>query len=141
MEDCGPWIPWYKLSRKAEFFNLYFCCVHTGDKDTTLVLFRNESWFLVIGYMKSQNNRYSSAKNLISIHKFLLRDVNKNGWFAINAAGTTVPILFLWPTIHTDMWRTFWSHFWNPFCLRDNICLFLPVKSSSSTPSSSSSSS
>ena len=47
--------------------------------DTTLVVCRNESWFLVSCYMKSQGNRYSSAENLISIHKFLLHDVNSNG--------------------------------------------------------------
>lgn len=77
--------------------------MHTGEKDTTLVLFRNESWFLVSGYMKSQNNRYSSAENLISIQKLLLDNVNSNVSFAVNAAGIIVPILFPTPTIHTDM--------------------------------------
>lgn len=71
--------------------------MHTGEKDTTLVLFGNEFWFLVSSYIKSQNNRYSSAENLISIHKLLLHDVNSNMWVAINAAGITVPILFQKP--------------------------------------------
>lgn len=69
--------------------------MHTGEKDTTFVMFRNESWFPVSGYMKSQNNRYSSVENLISIHKLLLLDVNSNVWFAINTIGIVVPILFL----------------------------------------------
>ena len=69
--------------------------MHTGEKDTTLILFRNESWFRFSSYMKSQNNRYSSAENFISIHKLLLHDVNGNVWFAINVAGITVPILFV----------------------------------------------
>ena len=51
LEDCGPQIPQYGFSKKVEFLNLHFCCVHTGEKDTTLVLFRNESWFPVNGYM------------------------------------------------------------------------------------------
>jgi len=80
LEDCGPQIPQYRISRKAEFFNLYFCCVHTWEKDTTLVMFRNESWSPVSGYMKSQNNRRSSVENLISIQKLLLHDVNSDVW-------------------------------------------------------------
>jgi len=70
---------------RLNFSTCTFVACVLEKKDTILVLFRNGFWFLVSSYIKSQNNRYSSAEKLISIHKLLLHDVNSNVWFASNA--------------------------------------------------------
>jgi hypothetical protein len=62
-----------------------------GDIATTLVLFSNEAWFHLSGYVNSQNNRQWSKKNPIIINGIPLHGVKVGVWCAMSAGRTTKP--------------------------------------------------
>jgi hypothetical protein len=52
--------------------------VHDGEIAATFVSWSGETWFHLGGYVTSRNNRYTSAENLMLIHRLPIHDVK--GW-------------------------------------------------------------
>jgi hypothetical protein len=49
--------------------------VYDGMVDPDLVIYTDEAWFHLSGYVNRQKNHYNSAENPHSIHEYPLHDV------------------------------------------------------------------
>jgi hypothetical protein len=80
------------LPTRRELCELGVCWIY---KPHTLVLFVEEVWFHVSGYVNTQNNRYWSAVNHMVIEVASLNYRMVGVWCALVAATIIQPIFFL----------------------------------------------
>jgi hypothetical protein len=68
--------------------------VFEGEIDPKLTFFSDKAWFLLQGYIYTQNNRYWSSQNPHLTHKVLLYPVKVGVWCAVSARRIVGPGLF-----------------------------------------------
>jgi len=70
--------------------------VNDGEVDPFSVLYTDEAWFHLSGYVNSQNSRYWSATNPHQLHETPLHDLKVGVWCALSANRIIGPIFFNW---------------------------------------------
>jgi hypothetical protein len=83
------------------------CLVPSGvcavEIDLAHVTFSDKSWFLLSGYVNSQNNRFWCVQNSMLIYEVPLHDAVFGVWCAPCAAGFVGPILHSRRYVHSDV--------------------------------------
>jgi hypothetical protein len=89
---------------RLNFMNCYLHGVHAGEIDYKLILFSDNDWFHLSGYLNSWQKRLPML-----VHKVPFKGV----WYVMCTMMIMRPILFLSHQIHTDMSLTFKRNFLN----------------------------
>lgn len=58
--------------------------MHDEEIHHTHILFSNEAWFHLSGYVNSQNNGHMHVENLMIIHKVSQHDIINAAWCTIS---------------------------------------------------------
>jgi len=82
------------FARRLDFCNWIRDEIFTGQIDPNLLLFSDEAWFHLSGYVNSQNNRYWAAENPHQLHEVPLHDQKVGVWCAISRTRLIGPIFF-----------------------------------------------
>jgi hypothetical protein len=67
--------------------------MYAGEIGHTFILFSDEDWYHLHGYVNSQNNRYLCAENPMLVYRVPLHDVEVYVWCVVIATRITVPII------------------------------------------------